>query len=63
LIFGDAVEGDAREVAAAHAELAIQAARGQLALQSGAPALPLVLLCGPNTEYLHPVGGTELMVE
>ena len=49
VILGDAVEGEARDVALVHAAIARQAAAGQLIIGDRALALPLVLLSGGET--------------
>jgi glycerate 2-kinase len=49
LILGDAIEGEAREVALIQAALARQVAAGQRLASGDAPSLPAVLLSGGET--------------
>src|SRR5438132_58407 len=49
VILGDAIEGEAKDVALVHAGIARQAAAGRLIVGERALALPLVLLSGGET--------------
>jgi glycerate 2-kinase len=49
LVLGDAIEGEAREVALVHAGIARQSAAGKLIVGERAPPLPAVLLSGGET--------------
>jgi len=49
VLLGDAIEGEAREVALIQADLAHQAAAGQRRVNDSKPSLPLVLLSGGET--------------
>ena len=49
VILGDAIEGEAKDVALVHAAIARQAAAGRLVVGDRALALPLVLLSGGET--------------
>jgi len=49
VILGDAIEGEAREVAREHADIARALAQGHFRVDGAAPALPAVLLSGGET--------------
>jgi glycerate 2-kinase len=49
VILGDAIEGEAKDVALVHAAIARQAAAGRLIVGDGALELPIVLLSGGET--------------
>src|SRR5262249_26286938 len=49
IVLGDAIEGEARDVALVHAGIARQAVAGKLILGDRPAALPLVLLSGAET--------------
>ncbi len=49
VILGDAIEGEAKDVALVHVGIARQAAAGRLIVGDRAPGLPLVLLSGGET--------------